>query len=300
MEKLTSPRVIDALLKKYDLHFNKRFGQNFLIDENIVQKIVKAGDVGKGDLVLEIGPGIGTMTQALCDHAGKVVSVEIDKKLIPVLAETLKDCDNVEIIQGDILKCNVKEILGDDFAKMPLKVVANLPYYITTPIIMGFLESDLPIESMTFLIQKEVGERLCGVPGTKAYGSLSIVAQFYADITIDFEVPAHVFIPKPQVDSIVVTLKKLAVPKIELENKELFLSVVKASFLNRRKTLINGLTMNTSFDKEVLLEVLAVCQIAPGIRGETLTGSDFGRIANELNKRVDKSVKPIEKEGIMF
>lgn len=288
MEKLTSPRVIEALLKKYDLHFNKRFGQNFLIDENIVHKIVKAGDVGEKDLVLEIGPGIGTMTQTLSEYAGKIKTVEIDKKLIPVLKETLKECDNVEIIQGDILKTNVREILGDYLGEMPLKIVANLPYYITTPIIMGFLESDLPIDSMTFLIQKEVGERLCGVPGTKAYGSLSIVAQFYADITVDFDVPSHVFIPKPKVDSIVVTLKKLKTPKIELENKELFLSVVKASFLNRRKTLINGLSMNTPFDKTVLLEVLNVCDIAPGIRGETLTGSDFGRIANELNKWVDK------------
>ncbi|MDD3305698.1 MAG: 16S rRNA (adenine(1518)-N(6)/adenine(1519)-N(6))-dimethyltransferase RsmA [Eubacteriaceae bacterium] len=295
MEKLTSPRVIEGLLKKYDLHFNKRFGQNFLIDENIVQKIVRAGDVGQGDLVLEIGSGIGTMTHALSEHAGKVITVEIDKKLIPVLRETLKECDNVEIVQGDILKTNVREILGEDLANMPLKIVANLPYYITTPIIMGFLESDLPIESMTFLIQKEVGERLCGVPGTKAYGSLSIVAQFYADISIDFDVPSHVFIPKPKVDSIVVTLKKLIVPKIELENKELFLAVVKGSFLNRRKTLINGLTMNTPFDKEVLLEVLEVCNISPGIRGETLTGSDFGRIANELNKRVDQAVEPVAK-----
>lgn len=293
MEKLTSPRVIESLLKKYDLHFNKRFGQNFLIDENIVQKIVKAGDVSESDLVLEIGPGIGTMTQVLSDHAGKVITVEIDKKLIPVLHETLNECDNVEIVQGDILKTDVKAILEDHLGKMPLKIVANLPYYITTPIIMGFLESDLPIESMTFLIQKEVGERLCGVPGTKAYGSLSIVAQFYADISIDFDVPSYVFIPKPKVDSIVVTLKKLKTPKIELENKELFLAVVKASFLNRRKTLINGLTMNTSFDKAVLLEVLEVCQIAPGIRGEILTGSDFGRIANELNKRVDVLVEPI-------
>jgi 16S rRNA (adenine1518-N6/adenine1519-N6)-dimethyltransferase len=294
MEKLTSPRVIETILKKYDLHFNKRFGQNFLIDENIVQKIVKAGAVGESDLVLEIGPGIGTMTQALSDHAGKVITVEIDKKLIPVLHETLKECDNVTVVQGDILKINVKEILGDDLSTMPLKIVANLPYYITTPIIMGFLESDLPVESMTFLIQKEVGERLCGVPGTKAYGSLSIVAQFYADISIDFEVPAHVFIPKPKVDSIVVTLKKLATPRIELENKDLFLSVVKASFLNRRKTLINGLTMNTPFDKEVLLEVLEACEIPPGIRGETLTGSDFGRIANALNHRIDKTEEPIK------
>ncbi|MBC3805377.1 16S rRNA (adenine(1518)-N(6)/adenine(1519)-N(6))-dimethyltransferase RsmA [Acetobacterium fimetarium] len=284
MEKLTSPRVIETLLKKYDIHFNKRFGQNFLTDENIVNKIANAGEIDAGDLVLEIGPGIGTMTQVLSEHARKVVTVEIDKKLIPVLNETLKDCKNVEIVQGDILKTNVREILGDDIETMPFKIIANLPYYITTPIIMGFLESDLPIESMTFLIQKEVGERLCGEPGTKAYGSLSIVAQFYADIKIDFNVPSHVFIPKPKVDSIVVTLKKLATPRIQCDNKKLFLSIVKASFLNRRKTLINGLTMNTHFDKEVLLQVLEECGIAPGIRGEMLTGKDFANISNHLNK----------------
>lgn len=285
MEKLTSPRVIEALLKKYDLHFNKRFGQNFLIDENIVRKIVQAGDVNGGDLVLEIGPGIGTMTSILSEYAGKVVSVEIDTKLIPVLKETLKDCENVEIIQGDILKTDINGILGENLDKMPLKVVANLPYYITTPIIMGLLESDLPIEGMTFLIQKEVGERLCGEPGTKAYGSLSIAAQFYADISIDFMVPAQVFIPRPKVDSIVVTLKKLKEPKISLKDKKLFFKVVKASFLNRRKTLINGLMMNTQYEKGLLLDVLAECGIEPGIRGETLTGEDFGRIANALYQR---------------
>ncbi|MBC3887694.1 16S rRNA (adenine(1518)-N(6)/adenine(1519)-N(6))-dimethyltransferase RsmA [Acetobacterium paludosum] len=287
MEKLTSPHVIETLLKKYDLHFNKRFGQNFLIDENIVRKIAMAGEVDTGDLVLEIGSGIGTLTQVLSENAKKVVTVEIDKKLIPVLHETLRDCNNVEIIQGDILKTNVRELLGDDIGKLPIKIVANLPYYITTPIIMGFLESDLPIESMTFLIQKEVGERICGGPGTKAYGSLSIVAQFYADIKLDFSVPSHVFIPRPKVDSVVVTFKKLDSPKFKVENKELFLSVVKASFLNRRKTLINGLTMNTIFDKEVLLKVLEECSIAPGIRGETLTGSEFANIANHLNNYIN-------------
>ncbi|MBC3795553.1 16S rRNA (adenine(1518)-N(6)/adenine(1519)-N(6))-dimethyltransferase RsmA [Acetobacterium tundrae] len=287
MEKLTSPHVIETLLKKYDLHFNKRFGQNFLIDENIVRKIVMAGEVDTGDLVLEIGSGIGTLTQVLSENAKKVVTVEIDKKLIPVLHETLRECNNVEIIQGDILKTNVRELLGDDIGKLPIKIVANLPYYITTPIIMGFLESDLPIESMTFLIQKEVGERICGGPGTKAYGSLSIVAQFYADIKLDFSVPSHVFIPRPKVDSVVVTFKKLDSPKFKVENKELFLSVVKASFLNRRKTLINGLTMNTIFDKEVLLKVLEECSIAPGIRGETLTGSEFANIANHLNNYIN-------------
>lgn len=282
MEKLTSPRVIESILKKYNLHFNKRFGQNFLIDENIVRKIIEASEVEKEDLVLEIGSGVGTMTQVLSEYAKKVVTVEIDKKLIPVLKETLADCPNVEIIQGDILKTNIREILGEDLGKMPLKIVANLPYYVTTPIIMGFLESDLPIDGMTFMIQKEVGERLCGKPGTKAYGSLSIAAQFYADVTIDFNVPSHVFMPKPKVDSIVVSFKKLSQPRIQLESQDLFFTVVKASFLNRRKTLINGLTMNTDYSKETILKVLESCEIPPGIRGETLTGSEFAKIANAL------------------
>lgn len=282
MEKLTSPRVIDTILRKYDLHFNKRFGQNFLTDENIVRKIVEAAEVGDEDLIFEIGSGIGTMTQVLSECAKKVVSIEIDRKLIPVLKETLSDCINVEIVQGDILKTNIREILGDDLGKMPLKIVANLPYYVTTPIIMGFLESDLCFERMTFMIQKEVGERLCGKPGTKAYGSLSIAAQFYSDVTIDFNVPSHVFMPKPKVDSIVVSFKKLTEPRIHLESQKLFFKVVKASFLNRRKTLINGLTMNTDFEKETILQVLEDCGIAPGIRGEMLTGSEFAKIANGL------------------
>ncbi len=282
MEKLTSPRVIDTILRKNKLHFNKRFGQNFLIDDNIVRKIVEAGEVTKDDLVLEIGSGIGTMTQILCESANEVVTVEIDKKLIPVLKETLSDYSNLSIVQGDILKTNIREILGNDIEKMPLKIIANLPYYVTTPIIMGLLESDLPIEGMTFMIQKEVGERLCGKPGTKAYGSLSIAAQFYADVIIDFNVPAHVFMPKPKVDSIVVSLKKLKKPPIELKDQNLFFKIVKASFLNRRKTLINGLSMNTNYSKDVILNVLEECDILPGIRGEMLSGAEFAKIANGL------------------
>ncbi|MGL4606935.1 MAG: 16S rRNA (adenine(1518)-N(6)/adenine(1519)-N(6))-dimethyltransferase RsmA [Eubacteriaceae bacterium] len=283
MGKLTSPSVVENILKKHDLHFNKRFGQNFLIDENIVRKIVNAGGITESDLVLEIGPGIGTMTQLLSEGAGKVYAIEIDKKLIPVLQENLGGYKNVEIIQGDILKTDLKKVLGDALNQYPLKVVANLPYYITTPIIMGLLESDLEIESMTFMMQKEVGERLCGVPGTKSYGALSIAAQFYADIAIEFEVPASVFIPQPRVDSIVVTLKKLKTPKIHLEDRKLFFTIVKGSFLNRRKTLINGLTMNTHFSKEEILKVLETCGIAPSIRGEMLTGEDFAKISNEFS-----------------
>ena len=193
-----------------------------MIDENIVRKIVEAGNVHKNDTVLEIGPGIGTMTQVLAEAAGKVYSVEIDKKLIPVLAKTLEDCNNVEIIQGDILKTDIPGLLRTNLQKNPLKIVANLPYYVTTPIIMGFLESELPIEQMTFMIQKEVGERLCAEPGTKAYGSLTIAAQFYAETEISFYVPAAVFMPRPKVDSIVVTLKKRAEPAIRVSDKKLF------------------------------------------------------------------------------
>lgn len=282
MEKLTSPKVIEGILNKYDLHFNKRYGQNFLIDENIVRKIVEAGNVHKSDTVLEVGPGIGTMTQVLAEAAGKVYSVEIDKKLIPVLAETLEDYDNVEIVQGDILKTDIPGLLQTDLQENPLKIVANLPYYVTTPIIMGFLESDLPIEQMTFMIQKEVGERLCAEPGTKAYGSLTIAARFYAETEISFYVPAAVFMPRPKVDSIVVTLKKRQEPVIQVSDKKLFFQIVKASFLNRRKTLINGLQMNTDYPKEHLLDALEKCGIAPGVRGETLTGEDFARLANTL------------------
>ena len=282
MEKLTSPKTIEAILNRYDLHFNKRFGQNFLIDDNIVRKIVEAGAVTKDDVVLEIGPGIGTMTRVLSEYAKKVYTVEIDKKLIPVLSETLSDCDNVTVIEGDILKTDVKSLLAEDLKTAPLKIVANLPYYVTTPIIMGFLESDLPVERMTFLIQKEVGERLCAEPGTKAYGSLTIAAAFYADLEISFYVPATVFMPKPRVDSIVVTLTKRETPPVKLLDKALFFKVVRAAFQSRRKTLINSMSSAMDFSKETLLSAMKAAEIDPAIRGEKLSGGDFARLANVL------------------
>ncbi|WKY42878.1 16S rRNA (adenine(1518)-N(6)/adenine(1519)-N(6))-dimethyltransferase RsmA [Eubacteriaceae bacterium ES2] len=284
MEKLTSPSVIKSILNKYELHFNKRYGQNFLIDENIVNKIAETGEITQNDLILEIGPGIGTLTSALCKNAGKVISVEIDKKLIPVLNQTLKEFDNIEIIQDDILKIDINKILEKEIFSN-LKIVANLPYYITTPIIMGFLEMNLDIEKMVFLIQKEVGERLCAVPGSKAYGSLSIAAQFYADVEIEFLVPAQVFMPKPKVDSIVVSMKKKKEPGIIVDNREMFFKIVKAGFNNRRKTLINSLTTNTDFSKDQILQALNHCGISAGIRGEALTGQEFAHLANYLNNQ---------------
>jgi 16S rRNA (adenine1518-N6/adenine1519-N6)-dimethyltransferase len=271
-------------LNEYDLHFNKRYGQNFLIDENIVNKIAETGEITRDDLILEIGPGIGTLTSALCKNAGKVISVEIDKKLIPVLNETLKEFENVEIIQEDILKLDIIKLLEKEMF-CNFKIVANLPYYITTPIIMGFLEMDLDIEKMVFLIQKEVGERLCAAPGTKAYGSLSIAAQFYADVEIEFLVPAQVFMPKPKVDSIVVSMKKKKEPDLIVDNRQMFFEIVKAGFNNRRKTLINSLTTNTNFTKEQVLQALNDCGISPGIRGEALTGQEFAQLANYLNNQ---------------
>ncbi|MDO4288672.1 MAG: 16S rRNA (adenine(1518)-N(6)/adenine(1519)-N(6))-dimethyltransferase RsmA [Eubacterium sp.] len=282
MEKLTSPKTIEAILNRYGLHFNKRFGQNFLIDDNIVNKIVEAGQVTKDDVVLEIGPGIGTMTRVLSEHAGKVYTVEIDKKLIPVLRETLADCDNVTVVEGDILKTDVAALLAKDLETASLKIVANLPYYVTTPIIMGFLESALPVERMTFLIQKEVGERLCAEPGTKAYGSLTIAAAFYAEMEISFYVPATVFMPRPRVDSIVVTLTKRDEPPAALVDKALFFKVVRAAFQSRRKTLINSMSSAMDCPKEVLLSAMAQADIDPAIRGEKLTGEDFARLANAL------------------
>ncbi|MGL6292602.1 16S rRNA (adenine(1518)-N(6)/adenine(1519)-N(6))-dimethyltransferase RsmA [Eubacterium aggregans] len=285
MEKLTSPRTIEGLLKKYDLHFNKRFGQNFLIDGNMVEKIVAAGQLTKADVVLEVGPGIGTMTQVFAREAGKVYAVEIDKKLIPALEEALADCPNVSVVCGDILKTDVAALVAEELTQgMSLKIVANLPYYVTTPIIMGFLESELPVERMSFLIQKEVGERICAQPSTKAYGSLTIACQYYVQPKVAFYVPAGVFMPRPKVDSVVITLEKRQAHSVNPGDKELFFRIVKAAFLNRRKTLINSLCANTGYDKERLVAALEAAGIDPGIRAEHLTGEDFARLSDCLQK----------------
>ncbi len=274
MDKLTSPKTIEGLLRRYDLHFNKRYGQNFLIDANVVEKIVAAGQITKEDVVVEVGPGIGTMTQVLASQAHRVYTVEIDKKLIPVLGETLADYPNVTVVEGDILKTDVSALVKEDLlAGKHLKVVANLPYYVTTPIIMGFLEGDLPLESMTVMIQKEA----------KAYGSLTIAAQYYADVALAFYVPATVFMPKPKVDSVVITLKKKEGPAQVPRDKALFFKVVRAAFINRRKTLINSLANNTEYGKELWLEAMEKADIEPSIRGERLTGEDYVRLSDCLS-----------------
>lgn len=266
----------------------KQFGQNFLTDENTVERIADAAGLGPEDTVLEVGPGIGTLTRALANRAGEVYAVEIDKKLIPVLENTLADLENVGIINEDIMKLDFEDMLGDQLDEMEkrggkLRIAANLPYYISTPVIMSFLESNLPFESMSFLVQKEVGERLAASPGSKAYGALSLAAQYYADVDVAFNVPATVFMPKPNVDSVVVTLsrKKEAGPENKTDKKT-FMELVRAGFANRRKTLINSLKTNTQYPQEMLLAMLEKAGIDPKIRAEKLTAADFARMADAL------------------
>ncbi len=281
---LTSPAFISNLMTEHQLHFNKQFGQNFLIDQNILEKIVRAGKIGPEDTVLEIGPGIGSMTSEMAETARRVITVEIDKKLIPVLNQTLGDYENVEIVNQDFLKTDVLALIGDE--KTPLKVLANLPYYITTPIIMKLLETPWPdsvdLTRMTFLVQKEVGERICAGPGSKSYGALSVMVQYYADPAVMFTVPASVFMPKPKVDSVVISLqKKTEMPYTPLDKNQFF-KVVKGAFQTRRKTLINSLSHNMPYGKDVLLDVMEKAGIDPRKRAEQIEGEAFCRLANLL------------------
>lgn len=281
--QLTSPSDIKELMNRYNLHFTKRFGQNFLIDSNIVRNIAKSAGIEDNDLVVEIGPGIGTLTQELAQLADEVKTIEIDKKLIPVLHETLNDFDNIEIINEDFLKLDINELLKEAIKEnKPIRIAANLPYYITTPIIMSLLESDLPIESMTFLIQKEVADRMAAGPGSKTYGSLSVICQYYADVKKNFDVPATVFMPRPNVDSALVTLTKKEAVLEEGLKKEDYFKVVKAAFGNRRKTLLNTLSNNLDFTKDQITTALEEVGIDPKTRAEQLSGKDFERIAKAL------------------
>lgn len=284
--KLTSPTMVEALMRRHELHFNKRFGQNFLIDDHILNKIARAGDLTPTDTVIEIGPGIGTLTRELSARAGQVIAVEIDHKLIPALGETLADCGNVHVVNADVLKTDLAALVAEAApGTARLKVVANLPYYITTPIMMQLLETRWPdgvaLAQMVFLVQKEVGERICAAPGGKIYGSLSIACQYYARPEIAFAVPATVFMPRPKVDSVVIAMKKAAPPYAPSDPAQFF-RVVKAAFMNRRKTLINSLTTNTAYTKDQLLAAMAAADIDPKVRAEKLDGTGFCALANAL------------------
>lgn len=274
---IANKKVTRYILQRFGIHMSKRLGQNFLIDANIVQGIVDAANVQENDRVLEIGPGIGTLTQALAETGAEVTCVELDKRLPEVLAHTLDAYDNVRVIQRDILKVNIPEIMGDK----PFKVVANLPYYITTPIIMALLEKHLPITDIVVMVQKEVAERMAAQPGGKTYGALSVAVQYYTVPEIALYVPPRSFMPPPEVDSVVVNCKVRQIPAVELIDEKMFFRVVKAAFGQRRKTLNNALK-SMGVDKNIIADVLDKAGIEATRRGETLTMEEFGAIANIL------------------
>ena len=285
MEKLSNPQVTIQTIKKYEFAFQKKFGQNFLIDAHVINKIISAADITKDDCVLEIGPGIGTMTQYLACAAREVVAVEIDKVLIPILeGDTLKAFDNVTVINEDILKVDINKLVEEKNGGRPIKVVANLPYYITTPIIMGLFESGAPIDNITVMVQKEVADRMQVGPGTKDYGALSLAVQYYAKPEIVANVPPNCFIPRPNVGSAVIRLDRYAEPPVQTLDEQFMFSVIRASFNQRRKTLVNGLSnapgLNVS--KEKIKEVLARMELSETVRGETLTLEQFAQLADLL------------------
>lgn len=284
MEKLSNPQVTIETIKKYNFAFQKRFGQNFLIDGHVIEKIIRAADISKDDVVLEIGPGIGTMTQYLAETAGKVYAVEIDKNLIPVLEDTLSDYDNVTVINEDILKLDIGELIKEE--KGNLKVVANLPYYITTPIIMGLLENHIPAKSITVMVQKEVAERMQAGAGSKDYGALSLAVQYYAEPYIAANVPPNCFMPRPNVGSAVIRLTSFSKPPVEVKDEKLMFKIIRASFNQRRKTLQNGInnSPDLNFTKEQVADALKELGKNENVRGETLTLSEFASLSDLLLK----------------
>ncbi|MDE6026358.1 MAG: 16S rRNA (adenine(1518)-N(6)/adenine(1519)-N(6))-dimethyltransferase RsmA [Lachnospiraceae bacterium] len=283
MEKLSNPKVTIEIIKKYNFAFQKRFGQNFLIDGHVIEKIIRAADISKDDIVLEIGPGIGTMTQYLAEAAGHVYAVEIDKNLIPVLDETLSEYNNVNIINEDILKVDIEKLFeqGRD-----CKVVANLPYYITTPIIMKLFEEHIPAHSITVMVQKEVADRMKAKPGTKDYGALTLAVQYYAEPYIAANVPPNCFMPRPNVGSAVIRLNRWQEPPVKVIDERLMFKLIRASFNQRRKTLQNGINNSPelSFTKEQVAEALSHMGLNDSVRGETLSLEQFAELANILTE----------------
>ena len=286
MASLGNPKKTIEILNKYDFVLQKKYGQNFLIDNHVLDKIIEGADVGKDDYVLEIGPGIGTLTQALCEKARQVLAVEIDKALIPILNETLSDYDNVSIINKDILKIDLNKLVREENNGRPIKVVANLPYYITTPIIMSFLENSVPVESLTVMVQKEVAHRMQASAGSKDYGALSLAVQYYSEPYIVANVPPNCFIPRPKVASTVIRLKVNKEPLVEVKDEKLMFRLIRASFNQRRKTLVNGLnnSKDLTFTKEEIQEALRKHNISEMIRGEALTLEEFAGLANYLSE----------------
>ena len=292
MATLGNPKNTIAVLQKYQFNFQKKFGQNFLIDEHVLDKIIRAAEITKDDYVLEIGPGIGTMTQYLACAAREVTAVEIDRALIPILEDTLKEYDNVSIINEDILKVDIAALAKEKNGGRPIKVVANLPYYITTPIIMGLFESHVPLESITVMVQKEVADRMQVGPGTKDYGALSLAVQYYAEPYIVANVPPNCFMPRPAVGSAVIRLTRHQKPPVEVMDEKLMFRLIRASFNQRRKTLANGLKNSgeLNLSKEVITAAIEKLGKGSSVRGEALDLEEFARLTNIIKEEMEHEV----------
>lgn len=290
MAALGIPQNTIAVLQKYHFNFQKKFGQNFLIDPRVLERIMEAAEITGEDFVLEIGPGIGTMTQYLCERAKEVVAVEIDRNLIPILADTLQDYKNVTVLNEDILKLDITRLVREKNGGKPIKVVANLPYYITTPIIMGLFESHVPVESITIMVQKEVADRMQAGPGTKDYGALSLAVQYYAKPEIIANVPPNCFMPRPGVGSTVIRLVRHGMPPVRAEDEKLMFGIIRASFNQRRKTLANSLcnSPQIGLPKEVIQESIEELEVPVTVRGEALTLDQFAVLSNIIGKKIDR------------
>ena len=286
MEKLSNPQKTIEVLQKYNFSFQKKFGQNFLIDPHVLDKIIAAAEITKDDFVLEIGPGIGTLTQYLAEAAREVVAVEIDSTLIPILEDTLSAYDNVSVINEDVLNVDLRKLAQERNGGKPIKVVANLPYYITTPIIMSLFESHVPLKSLTVMVQKEVALRMQAGPGTKDYGALSLAVQYYASPYLAANVPPNCFMPRPNVGSAVIRLTRFEETPVQVKDEKLLFRLIRASFNQRRKTLQNGLvnSQELDFTKEQVAAAIATLGVSPSVRGEALTLEQFAALANALSE----------------
>ncbi|MBU3810716.1 MAG: 16S rRNA (adenine(1518)-N(6)/adenine(1519)-N(6))-dimethyltransferase RsmA [Candidatus Niameybacter stercoravium] len=285
MTRIATPEGTKAVLNRYPFVFQKKFGQNFLIDPHVLDKIINAAEITKEDCVIEIGPGIGSVTQALIDNAGKVISIEIDDQLIPILTEQFGECENFRLIHKDVLKVDLHKLIAEESPNRRIKVVANLPYYITTPIIMMLLEHNLPIESITVMVQKEVADRMASGPGSKQYGAITVAMKYYCDTYLVANVPQNCFMPRPNVDSAVIKLTLHQEPIVDIDNEEQLLKIIKAAFSQRRKTLLNTLASNGNLglSKEEIKNILDESGIGASTRGETLSLDDYAMLSNYID-----------------
>lgn len=290
-KRLSSHSATMDLVKKHGFKFTKSLGQNFLIDDNIVDKIVAGAGIGPGDKIIEVGPGIGTLTREMASRAQNLMAVEIDKNLIPILEDTLGDYDNVKIVNEDIIKADIKGLIDENLGGGPVKLVANLPYYITTPIIMRFLEENINVTDIVVMVQKEVAERMNAQPGGKDFGALSVAVQYYCDTEIVAKVPRHLFVPQPNVDSIVIALRVRPERKYKVDDEDLYFKVVKAAFGQRRKTLLNSISSMGNLAKVQVKEALEEAGIDPKRRGETLSLDEFAILSNVIGNKLKETVK---------